>query len=103
LGLCRPVGEKDEKKIFGILPYVAPEVLNKKGCSQASDIYSFGILIYKIFTGLPPYAVYNKKINGYEEIPHDFDLATKICKGLRPNLDDGMPIPQLLENLIKRC
>src|SRR4051812_46316569 len=30
LGLCKPVGEQDEKKIHGVLPYVAPEVLRDK-------------------------------------------------------------------------
>src|SRR5438874_1651038 len=30
LGLCRPVGEKDKSRTYGVLPYVAPEVLNGK-------------------------------------------------------------------------
>src|SRR5437870_4867625 len=43
LGLCKPVNEADqEKKIFGVLPYVAPEILLRKPYTQASDIYSFG-------------------------------------------------------------
>jgi len=41
LGLCRPVDETDkEEKIYGVLPYVAPEVLRGKFYTQASDIYS---------------------------------------------------------------
>jgi len=36
LGLCKPVNDQDEKKIHGVLPYVAPEVLRGKTYTQAS-------------------------------------------------------------------
>ena len=42
LGLCKPANEKSEKlekSIYGVLPYVAPEVLRGKEYTQASDIY----------------------------------------------------------------
>lgn len=92
LGLCRPANETDEGKIYGVLPYVAPEVLTGKPCTLASDIYSFGIMAYELFSSLPP----------YHNIPHDLDLALKICQGLRPDLDN-IKMPQLLRDLIKRC
>jgi len=44
LGLCRPANETDKGKVYGVLPYVAPEVLCGKPYSQTSDIYSFGII-----------------------------------------------------------
>ncbi|GBC05701.1 hypothetical protein RclHR1_06390001 [Rhizophagus clarus] len=28
LGLCRPANEQNKEKIYGVLPYIAPEVLN---------------------------------------------------------------------------
>ena len=74
LGLCKPVDDQDEKKIHGVLPYVAPEVLRGKTYTKSADIYSFGILAYEMLSGLPPY--YN--------LPHDEFLALKICQGLRP-------------------
>ncbi|CAI2171893.1 3182_t:CDS:2 [Funneliformis geosporum] len=55
LGLCRPADEPSEGKIFGVLPYVAPEVLTGKPYTQASDVYSFGIVAHKLFSGLLPY------------------------------------------------
>ncbi|POG83029.1 kinase-like domain-containing protein, partial [Rhizophagus irregularis DAOM 181602=DAOM 197198] len=59
LGLCRPANVKPSqnecKEIYGVLPYVAPEVLRGKGYTQESDIYGFGIIAYEICTGLPPY------------------------------------------------
>ncbi|CAI2182379.1 2032_t:CDS:2, partial [Funneliformis geosporum] len=50
LGLSKPASEEDKSKAYGVMPYVAPEVLNKKKgepapYSKASDIYSFSIVI----------------------------------------------------------
>src|ERR1043165_5851172 len=77
LGLCKPANEKPspsgDKKIYGVLPYVAPEVLRGKRYTQKSDIYGFGIITYEMCTGLPP----------YHDIAHDELLAVKICHGLR--------------------
>ncbi|CAI2161907.1 5557_t:CDS:10 [Funneliformis geosporum] len=70
LGLCRPANETDKGKIYGVLPYIAPEVLRSLPFTQASDIYSFGIIAYEILTGLPPYC----------DIPHTEFLATKISE-----------------------
>src|ERR1044072_3539981 len=53
LGLCKPVNvnkQDKEKKIFGVLPYIAPEVLRRKTYTQAADIYSFGILACEILS-----------------------------------------------------
>ena len=61
LGLCQPANVKtsqnENKKIYGVLPYVAPEVLRGKEYTQASDIYGFGIIAHEICTGLPPYSL----------------------------------------------
>ena len=95
LGLCKPANEKisqdSNRKIYGVLPYVAPEVLRCKEYTQASDIYGFGIIAYKVCTGLPP----------YHDITHDEFLAAKICQGLRPKSD--YKIPQLILDIIKKC
>ncbi|GBB84543.1 hypothetical protein RclHR1_11100001 [Rhizophagus clarus] len=51
LGLCRPVNTKssqDEyKNIYGVLPYVAPEVLRGKEYTKESDIYGLELLHMK--------------------------------------------------------
>src|SRR5436305_14575393 len=74
LGLCKPADKKTDKNVYGVLPYVAPEVLRGKEYTQASDIYGFGIIIYEVFNGLPP----------YHDMAHDEFLVVKICQGLRP-------------------
>ncbi|MCE8162851.1 MAG: protein kinase [Candidatus Moeniiplasma glomeromycotorum] len=92
LGLCQPASEKDENKIYGILPYIDPEVLKNKRYTQTSDIYSFGMVAYELFSSRFPHCEYN----------HDRYLAEKIMKGLRPNLDN-VKIPYLLKELISHC
>ncbi|RIB30326.1 kinase-like domain-containing protein [Gigaspora rosea] len=80
LGLSRKNDESDlEDSIYGVLPYVAPEVLNRRPYTIAADIYSFGVIMAEISTGRPPH--YN--------IEYDEALAIKICNGLRPELAKG--------------
>src|SRR4051812_40813696 len=95
LGLCQPANVKpsknDHKNIYGVLPYVAPEVLRGKEYTQESDIYGYGIIAFEVCTGLPP----------YHDIAHDNILAISICQGLRPKSD--YKIPQLILDIITKC
>ncbi len=95
LGLCQPANVKtsqnENKKIYGVLPYVAPEVLRGKEYTQASDIYGFGVIAHELCTGLPP----------YHDIAHEEPLAVRICQGLRPK--SNYKIPQLILDIIKIC
>src|SRR5439155_7556869 len=63
-----------KNNIYGVLPYIAPEVLNDKPYTIASDIYSFGILMSVISTGQQP----------LNDKAHNHDLMLKIYEGLRP-------------------
>jgi serine/threonine protein kinase len=94
LGLSKPINEKSEncnKNVYGVLPYVAPEILRGKKYTQESDIYSFGIIMYEVFNGLPP----------YHDMAHEEFLAIKICQGLRPTFN--IKIPQSIEDIAKQC
>jgi serine/threonine protein kinase len=46
MGLCGEVCNIDKTKIYGVMPYVAPEVLRGSIYTQAADIYSFGMIMY---------------------------------------------------------
>ena len=41
--------------IMGTLAYMAPELLRGEEASRASDIYAFGILVYEVLVGTPPF------------------------------------------------
>jgi serine/threonine protein kinase len=96
MGLCKHadynVSEKTKNSIYGVLPYVAPEILQGQNYTKASDIYSFGIIMYEVISGIPP----------YYKIIHDNNLAIRICIGLRP-MFNNINVPQLIVHLIKRC
>ena len=81
LGLSVPV-DQEPSRIVGVLPYIAPEVISgRKPYTQKSDIYSFGILMSEISTGQQP----------FRNLPHDLNLASKICEGLRPAFSNNTP------------
>ena len=91
LGLCGPVDEKSSDKVYGIVSYVAPEVLRGKKNTKESDIYSVGMLMWEIFAGHPP----------FDDEAHDYHLQLKICKGLRPPILPGMPGDYV--QMMQRC
>ncbi|CAI2167776.1 4664_t:CDS:2 [Funneliformis geosporum] len=82
----------EKPKVYGVLPYIAPEVLRGQKFTQAADVYSFGFIIYEVFMGHPPYF----------NVPHDFKLAEKICQGQRPELSSS-DMPQRVKKLITDC
>src|SRR5437763_5232710 len=82
LGSCGPVDEKSSGKIYGIVTYVAPEVLRGNKCTKESDVYSVGMLMWEIFAGHPP----------FDDRAHDHHLIFDICeKGLQPPILPEMP------------
>src|SRR5947208_2669240 len=91
-GLSGPSNEQKSKdKICGVLPYIAPEVLNGEPYTLSSDIYSFGVVMAELSSGKPPF--YKRK--------HDTTLALEICNGLRPELGKGTP--EIYKKLAHRC
>jgi serine/threonine protein kinase len=82
LGLCGPVDDKSSGKIYGITPYIAPEVFHEKKNTKESDIYSIGMLMWEIFAGHPP----------FDDRAHDGNLILNIViNGMRPPLLSNMP------------
>ncbi|CAB5297974.1 unnamed protein product [Rhizophagus irregularis] len=93
MGLCGEVSNiNDESKIYGVMPYVAPEVLKGKPYTQAADIYSFGMIMYFIATGKQPFA----------NCAHDEFLVLNICNGIRPEINES-EIPKCYGELMKKC
>lgn len=50
----------ESDKVYGILPYIAPEALMGNPYTTASDIYSFGIIMWEILYGMPINAFYSE-------------------------------------------
>ena len=68
LGLAQSINNSktsNSSNVCGVLPYIAPEVLDGKPYTFASDVYSFGIIMVEVSTGKPSYG----------SVPHDEKLA----------------------------
>ncbi|EXX51580.1 Bck1p [Rhizophagus irregularis DAOM 197198w] len=91
LGMCQPVDDNEQKGVFGVIPYMAPEVLRGYQYTKAADIYSFGIMMNELMSEDIP----------HNDIPHDHLLVVKICKGLRPKISEDTP--KLIADLIIKC
>ena len=83
--------QKSDNEVCGVLPYIAPEVLNSEPYTLSSDIYSFGVIMAEISSGKPPF--HNRK--------HDISLALEICNGLRPEFGKGTP--EVYKKLAYKC
>ena len=81
MGLCGPVYDESSGKIYGIIPYIAPEILQGGKNTKQSDIYSIGMLMWEIFVGYPP----------FDDRAHGPGLILKICEGLRPQILPNIP------------
>ncbi|CAB5299557.1 unnamed protein product [Rhizophagus irregularis] len=92
LGLCQPVKSLFEKhKIYGVVPFMAPEVLRGKPYTSASDMYSFSMIMWEFTSGEPP----------FKYRAHDIQLSLSICKGERPEIIENTP--QCYVDLMKKC
>lgn len=85
--------EKTERprsgSFVGTAQYVSPEILRGRGSSEASDLWSFGCILYQMIAGFPPFQGPNdymifQKINNLElTFPENFnkdgeDLVRKL-------------------------
>src|SRR6266498_5337687 len=82
LGISKSAMESTvDNVIYGIISYMAPEILREKEYTTASDIYSFGMIMWEIMTGKKPFWNQND----------DKELMIKICDGLRPPIVTNAP------------
>lgn len=75
--------------------YMAPEIMNGETATKASDVYSFGCVLYTLCTLKVPFHDFVAKENELEE------FMAKIIAGERPDLKC---VPSLqFRNLIRDC
>ncbi|RGB29931.1 kinase-like domain-containing protein, partial [Rhizophagus diaphanus] len=92
LGISKSATESgDDNENYGIIPYMAPEIFQGQKYSKASDIYSFGMIMWEVMTGRRPFWDRN----------HDTELIIDICDGLRPPIVTNAPEGYI--ELMKEC
>src|SRR6266496_3936481 len=56
LGLSKSsLDDEEDNEIYGIIPYVAPEIFQGQKYTKASDIYGFGMIMWELMTGRRPF------------------------------------------------
>jgi serine/threonine protein kinase len=91
-GLCQPIKSfLKQYNIYGVIPFIAPEILRGKSYTPASDIYSFSMIMWEFTSGIPP----------FNDRAHDLQLSLNICKGDRPEIIENTP--QCYVDLMKKC
>ncbi|RGB42344.1 kinase-like domain-containing protein [Rhizophagus diaphanus] len=96
LGLCKPISDlqdSDNNKIYGVLPYMAPEILRKKPYIPASDIYSFSMIMWEFTSGIPP----------FNHEAHDHNLILDICNNKKKRPEIIKNTPKCYIDLMKKC
>uniref|UniRef100_U9SNG7 Protein kinase domain-containing protein n=1 Tax=Rhizophagus irregularis (strain DAOM 181602 / DAOM 197198 / MUCL 43194) TaxID=747089 RepID=U9SNG7_RHIID len=90
-GLHGPADKQISTQIYGVIPFVAPEVFDGNTPTKESDIYSFGMIMWILSAGVRPYC----------DRPHDSQLVQQICSGLRPSVISGTPL--VFSKLMLQC
>ena len=92
LGLTQPVNNTlPNNEIYGVIPYIAPEIFQGSAFSKESDVYSLGMIMWELTTGSKPFA----------SDDHDATLICQITNGKRPEITDDTP--ECFINLMKSC
>ncbi|RGB24676.1 kinase-like domain-containing protein, partial [Rhizophagus diaphanus] len=57
LGLSQPANSTSaNNEIYGVIPYIAPEIFKGSSFSKESDVYSMGMIMWELTTGCKPFA-----------------------------------------------
>ncbi|POG61402.1 kinase-like domain-containing protein [Rhizophagus irregularis DAOM 181602=DAOM 197198] len=85
LGLSCLENEQQSKFNYGVLPFIAPEVLRNRKYTFASDVYSFGIIMWMLTSGQSP----------FDDYEYDHSLEMEICRCWNPDLSKRPPAIEL--------
>ncbi len=92
-GMSGPTNESSkDKAVYGVIPFVAPEVLQGGEYTNKADVYGLGMIMWEILSGEPPF------------IDREYDqyLMRDICLNqLRPPIPEYAPEPYV--TLMQQC
>lgn len=91
IGISLPADVNSKDNLYGVLPFLAPEILHGGVYTPAADIYSFGMIMFEAAAGELP----------FQTREYNLFLTIDICNGVRPEIPNY--VPQCFAQLIERC
>jgi HEAT repeat protein/tRNA A-37 threonylcarbamoyl transferase component Bud32 len=79
--------------VIGSPKYMAPEQILGKKVDERADIYSLGVILYEMLSGVPPYSRGDHMSVMYQHVQGK----------ARPPIDINKDLPQELNNLVMKC
>jgi eukaryotic-like serine/threonine-protein kinase len=79
--------------VIGSPKYMAPEQILGKKVDERADIYSLGVILYELFSGVPPYSRGDHMSVMYQHVQGK----------ARPPIDINKDLPVELNNLVMKC
>jgi HEAT repeat protein/tRNA A-37 threonylcarbamoyl transferase component Bud32 len=79
--------------VIGSPKYMAPEQILGKKVDERADIYSLGVILYELFTGVPPYSRGDHMSVMYQHVQGK----------ARPPIEINKALPVDLNNLVLKC
>jgi eukaryotic-like serine/threonine-protein kinase len=79
--------------VIGSPKYMAPEQILGKKVDERADIYSLGVILYELFSGVPPYSRGDHMSVMYQHVQGK----------ARPPIDINKDLPLELNNLVMKC
>jgi serine/threonine-protein kinase len=79
--------------VIGSPKYMAPEQILGKKVDERADIYSLGVILYELFTGVPPYSRGDHMSVMYQHVQGK----------ARPPIDINKQLPVELNDLVVKC
>eukprot|EP01103_Thecamoeba_quadrilineata_P011689 TRINITY_DN2839_c0_g2_i4.p2 TRINITY_DN2839_c0_g2~~TRINITY_DN2839_c0_g2_i4.p2 ORF type:complete len:658 (-),score=147.92 TRINITY_DN2839_c0_g2_i4:45-2018(-) len=79
---------KSIRRVGGTRRYMSPEAMQKQRVDERADVYSFGIVVWELYTRSLPYKEFNKLKDEEQKLAH----TRLVCiDGKRPELPPEMP------------
>jgi len=79
--------------VIGSPKYMAPEQILGKKVDERADVYSLGVILYEMFTGVPPYSRGDHMSVMYQHVQGK----------ARPPMEINKNLPVELNNLVMKC
>ena len=89
-GLARAIGSSNSSAsatLLGTVAYISPEVVTRGHSDERSDLYSLGIVLYEMLTGVQPFRGEQPVHIAFQHVHEDIPAPSTVASGIPRELD----------------